>query len=156
MNANENSAVEDLLGDDVEITPAPKKTRKKTNPSKKPSKAVIIKVGGKPVVDKKKAAKANGKNAVTKKGAKAAAKGGDKPKPKKVADNLSMQQPEDDVVLKAVRKLKEPTLASKFSKGLEVHRRVIRAQLQRLAKDKGNQFTMKKIGPHWTIENRSK
>ena len=150
MHSDTNS-IGDLL-DEAASKPAPKKARKKTDPAKKPSKAIVTKPAAKAA---KKAVKANGKSPVTKKGAKAA-KGEEKPKPKKVVSNLSMQQPEDSVVLKAVRKLKEPMMASKFSAGLEVHRRVIRAQLQRLAKDKDNGVGMKKVGAHWIVENKAK
>ena len=78
-------------------------------------------------------------------------------KPKKKVDaNVSMTQPDDSVVLKAVRKLKEPTLAAGFAHDLGVHRRVIRAQLQRLAKDKANGVKMVKDGAHWLVSNTAK
>lgn len=78
-------------------------------------------------------------------------------KPKRVIDaNVSMTQPDDSVVLKAVRKLKEPTLAAGFAHDLGVHRRVIRAQLQRLAKDKANGVKMVKDGAHWLVSNTAK
>ena len=78
-------------------------------------------------------------------------------KPKKKVDaNVSMTQPDDSIVLKAVRKLKEPTLAAGFAHELGVHRRVIRAQLQRLAKDKANGVKMVKDGAHWLVSNTAK
>ena len=78
-------------------------------------------------------------------------------KPKRVIDaNVSMTQPDDSIVLKAVRKLKEATLAAGFAHDLGVHRRVIRAQLQRLAKDKANGVKMVKDGAHWLVSNTAK
>ena len=78
-------------------------------------------------------------------------------KPKRVIDaNVSMTQPNDSIVLKAVRKLKEATLAAGFAHDLGVHRRVIRAQLQRLAKDKANGVKMVKDGAHWLVSNTAK
>jgi hypothetical protein len=35
-----------------------------------------------------------------------------------------------------------------------VHRRVIRTQLQRLAKDKANNVKMAKTGFHWEVTNK--
>lgn len=75
---------------------------------------------------------------------------------KPVQSDISTQQPEDNVTLKAVRKLKQPMLAAAFSLGLGVHRRVIRVQLQRLAKDKANGVGMKKQGANWWVSNTEK
>lgn len=71
------------------------------------------------------------------------------------AGDVSTTQPEDKVVLNAVRKLKEPTLASQVASSLGVHRRVIRAQLQRLAKDKANGVKMAKDGFNWYVSSKA-
>lgn len=129
----------------TEATPPAKKAKpvKKVGTDKKPSKATVAKP----------AKKADAKPA--KKDAKPAKKADAKPAPKKTSGPApSTQQPEDKVVLKAVEKLKEPTAASKFAADLGVHRRVIRAQLQRLAKDKANGVSMVKKGPHWIVSKK--
>ena len=122
-------------------TPKAKKT-KKVGTDKKPGKATVTKPAAKDAKPAaKKAAPAKDKDA--------------KPAPKKVAGPApSTQQPEDKVVLKAVEKLKEPEMASKFAADLGVHRRVIRVQLQRLAKDKANGVSMVKKGPHWIVSKK--
>lgn len=144
---NETTA-SDIL--DTSETPAPKaKKVKKVGTDKKPGKVTVTKPAAKKAASKdaKPAKKAAGKDAKPAKKADAA-----KPAPKKVTGPApSTQQPEDKVVLKAVEKLKEPEMASKFAADLGVHRRVIRAQLQRLAKDKANGVSMVKKGPHWIV-----
>ena len=126
---------------------AKNKTAKADKTEAKPAKATK----GKP-------AKAEAKPAKVAKGKPAKADKADaEAKPKKKVDaNISMTQPDDSVVLKAVRKLKEPTLAAGFAHELGVHRRVIRAQLQRLAKDKANGVKMVKDGAHWLVSNTAK
>jgi len=141
MNENATDALS------TEPTAPAKKTKpaKKVGTDKKPSKATVTK----PAAKDAKPAKKAGKDAKPAKKADAA------PKPKKVTGPApSTQQPEDKVVLKAVEKLKEPTAASKFAADLGVHRRVIRAQLQRLAKDKANGVSMVKKGPHWIVAKK--
>ena len=135
-------------------TPKAKKT-KKVGTDKKPGKATVTKPAAK---DAKPAAKKAAPAKDAKPAAKKAAPAKDKdakPAPKKVAGPApSTQQPEDKVVLKAVEKLKEPEMASKFAADLGVHRRVIRVQLQRLAKDKANGVSMVKKGPHWIVSKK--
>ena len=130
-----------------------------TTPSK-PKKAKGAKMNG--AAGTAKAAKPAAKSAKAEKAAKAAAKPAKAekaakaaPKPAKVAEDVSTTQPEDKVVLNAVKKLKEPTKASELASNLGVHRRVIRAQLQRLAKDKANGVQMKKDGFHWMVSPRA-
>lgn len=122
-----NDDVDDVLGEDEK--PVKVSKTKKAKKADKPAKA-------------KKAKKEDAKPA---KKAKA-----DKPakakKAKSDADELPTTQPEDKVVLAAVRKLKKPTPAVEISNGLGIHRRTIRAQLRRLAADKGNGFKMAKDG----------
>lgn len=156
--------MEDMLGDEEGPAPAkPKKAKKvKSQDPKKPSKAVVTKPGKKAAAEpapkkrgrpaakeepapKKSAKKANGKEPPKAKG-----------RPKTVDDDVSTVQPDDNIVLKAVRKLKEPTMASQFASTLGVHRRVIRAQLQRLSKDKSNGVSMKKDGFNWLVANTQK
>ncbi len=103
----------------------------------------------------KKGKTAKAEPAPAKKGKTAKADGEAKPK-RMIDPNVSMTQPDDSVVLKAVRKLKEATLAASFAHDLGVHRRVIRAQLQRLAKDKANGVKMIKDGAHWLVSNTAK
>ncbi len=135
------TATDDLLS--TTDKPAAKKA-KKVGTDKKPGKATVTKPAAKK--DAKPAKKAD---------AKPASKKDAKPAPKKVSGPApSTQQPEDKVVLKAVEKLKEPEMASKFAADLGVHRRVIRAQLQRLAKDKANGVSMVKKGPHWIVSKK--
>jgi len=149
---NETATTDDALS--TEPTAAPKKTKpaKKVGAdAKKPSKAVVTKPAAKKAASKdaKPAKKAASKDTKPAKKADAA------PKPKKTTGPApSTQQPEDKVVLKAVEKLKEPEMASKFAADLGVHRRVIRAQLQRLAKDKANGVSMVKKGPHWIVAKK--
>lgn len=146
---NEAATTDDALS--TEPTAAPKKTKpaKKVGAdAKKPSKAVVAKPAA------KKAASKDAKPA-KKADAKPAKKADAAPKPKKTSGPApSTQQPDDKVVIKAVEKLKEPEFASKFAAGLGVHRRVIRAQLQRLAKDKANGVSMVKKGPHWIVAKK--
>lgn len=148
---NETTA-SDLLDTTATSAPAtkPKKAKKVGAEGKKPGKAVTTKPAAKKA-DAKPAKKADTKAAKPAKKADAAAK----PAPKKVSGPApSTQQPEDKVVLKAVERLKEPTMASKFAADLGVHRRVIRAQLQRLSKDKANGVAMVKKGPHWLVSKK--
>jgi len=153
--------IDDMLdGSGSSAAPAKTKKTKKIGADKKPGKVKVTKPAkdAKPV---KKAAKsaANGKDAKpAKKAAKSAANGKDaKPaKEKKTAPAVGMTQPQDDVTIKAVRKLKEPTMASKIAADMGVHRRAIRAQLQRLAKEKGSGIAMKKIGFNWMVTNTLK
>jgi hypothetical protein len=77
-----------------------------------------------------------------------------KPRPKAIVDDVSTLQPDDSVVLKAVKKLRGPVMAAAFAIDLGVHRRVIRAQLQRLAKEKANGVMMKKDGYNWIVGPR--
>lgn len=149
-----NEENDDILGGEA---PAPKKKKaaKKAVDPKKPSKAKVTKPAKEEAAPKKTSKKA----APAAKGKKA--KGGDEDAPKRGRpkvrdDDVSTQQPEDGVVLKAVRKLKEATLAAEFAAGLGVHRRVIRAQLQRLSKDKANGVKMEKDGYNWFVTNRQK
>lgn len=148
----------DLLGGEEPEAPKAKKKAKKTPDAKKPSKVKVTK----PVAKAKEAAPPPAKKGAAKKTtAKANGKDeGDAPKargrPKVRDDDVSTQQPEDGVVLKAVRKLKASTLAAEFAAGLGVHRRVIRAQLQRLAKDKANGVKMTKDGYNWFVSNSQK
>lgn len=139
------SDLEDVMG----TTPsAAKKAKpaKKVDAAKKPSKAVTVKPGPTP-----KGAKP-AKSAV-----KPVTKEAKATKPKKAAaDDVSTVQPDDNVVLKAAHKLKGPTMASQFAADLGVHRRVIRAQLQRLAKDKTNGVSMKKDGANWYVASTAK
>lgn len=144
------SDIEDVMG----TTPsAAKKAKpgKVTNKATKPSKAITIKPGPTP-----KAAKPAAKAEKPAKAAKPAAKAEKPAKAKKAEDDVSTLQPDDSVVLKAVRKLKGPTMASQFAADLGVHRRVIRAQLQRLAKEKTNGVSMKKDGANWYVANTAK
>ena len=131
-----NSDMTDVLS--TEPTPARKRAPKATTAAKaakKPSKAVVTKPAAK-------AAKKAAKPAPAKKARVAA------------ADDVSTTQPDDSVVLKAVAKLKEPTLASAVASGLGVHRRVIRAQLIRLSKEKANGVVMKKSGFNWYVSHK--
>lgn len=76
------------------------------------------------------------------------------PKKVRAKPDVSMKQADDRVVLAAVRKLKEPTLASKFAITLGTHNRIMRMQLQRLAADKANGFKMYKKEANWFIANK--
>jgi hypothetical protein len=126
--------------DDLLDTPA-------AAPAKKKAKPKAAKAGTEAKKDAKKPSKAK----VTKAAAPAKEAKPKKAATKKAADDVSTTQPEDKVVLAAVRKLKEPTFASEFAASLGVHRRVIRGQLQRLAKDKANGVKMSKDGFNWVV-----
>ena len=131
------SDLQDVLG----LTAGTAKPAKSAKPAKaaaKPAKAAA------------KPAKAAAAKPAAKPAKAAAAKPAAKPKVAP-ADDVSTVQPEDKVVLAAVRKLKEATLASQLAANLGVHRRVIRAQLQRLAKVKENGVKMAKDGFNWYV-----
>ena len=133
----------------------PAKTEAKPAKAAKPAKTEAK--AAKPAKTEAKSAKAAKPAKTEAKSAKAAKPAKTEAKPKKKVDpNVSMTQPEDGIVLKAVRKLKEATLAAQFAHDLGVHRRVIRAQLQRLAKDKANGVKMVKDGAHWLVSNTAK
>ena len=140
---NEDDII-DEMDDPMDTAPTPKKAKKakkkaKVGTDKKPSKAVVTKPA--------KAVK--GKAAKAEKPAKA-------PRPKSDAADVSTTQPDDAVTLKAVHKLKEATMASQLAAGMGVHRRVIRAQLQRLAKTKTNGVKMVKDGYNWIVSSTAK
>ena len=149
MRNEDDDNMEDVMDDNPTPKKAKKKAKKTTDDAKKPSKVKKLTkpepkaAKGKEAKPVKKVSKGNGKD--------------DKPaKPKKVADDVSTIQPDDSVVIKAVRKLKEPTMASQLASSIGVHRRVIRAQLQRLAKDKANGVKMVKDGFNWMVANTAK
>lgn len=139
MMAQDTTELDDVLN--TAVTAKPK--AKKADPAKKPGKVTTTKAA--PAPAKKAAPKAAPKAAA--KPAKAA---------KASADEVSTTAPDDKVVINAVRKLKEATMASQFAAALGVHRRVIRNQLQRLAKDKANGVKMVKKGFNWLVENTAK
>lgn len=140
-----SSAVEDILG--TSATKAPKKSAAK-KAATKPGKPVVIKTPA-PTTGKKAA------TAVPAKSGKKAPVAAKTPKAVKPAADVSTTQPEDKVVLAAVKKLKAPTLAAELASGLGVHRRVIRAQLIRMAKDKANGVVMKKDGFNWYVSSKA-
>lgn len=156
-----NEDNDDILGSEDEAPAKKKATRKKKPEAQKPSKVKVTK----PAKEEAKPAKKGAAKSAPAKGKKAEAapakkskKGADEEtrgRPKTRTDDVTTTQPDDGVVLKAVSKLKEKTLAAEFAYGLGVHRRVIRAQLQRLAKDKSNGVKMEKDGYNWYVSKRA-
>lgn len=136
------SDLQDVLGESVQPAPTKKARAPKANGAAAPK--------------AKKAAAGKVAKTATKPAKAAPTKAEKKPAKVKPKSDVSTTQPEDKVVLAAVRKLKAPTLAAEFASGLGVHRRVIRAQLQRLAKDKANGVKMVKQEYNWLVSNTSK
>jgi hypothetical protein len=123
-----------------------------TPSASKPATKRAAKKGGAKTAAKKTAAKAPATKAAAKK---TATKAPATKRAPAAAGDVSTVQPEDKVVLAAVRKLKEPTLAATVAATLGVHRRVIRNQLQRLSKEKANGVVMKKNGFNWYVSSKA-